>query len=169
MVEERTWFDPLVRRLGGRAFRFAYMMIGNVEIAEEIVQEAFARAWASPNTPSAEADFRRWLYRVIANLARDYHRQRGRFNNLPIPPAPSLDPLEQIDRLSEEQQVLAALRKLNVRERQAVFLRYFEDQSFADTARMMGSPEVSVRVLVHRALGKLRRHLEATGLREVAI
>jgi RNA polymerase sigma-70 factor, ECF subfamily len=169
MVEERTWFDPLVRRLGGRAFRFAYMIIGNFEIAEEIVQEAFARAWASPNTPSAEADFRRWLYRVIANLARDYHRQRGRFDKLPIPPAASLDPLERIDRLSEDEQVLAALRKLSVRERQAVYLRYFEDQSFADTARLMGSPEVSVRVLVHRALGKLRRDLEASGLREVAI
>lgn len=168
-MEERTWFDPLVRSLGGRAFRFAYMMIGNIEIAEEIVQEAFARAWASATTPSAEADFRRWLYRVIANLAHDYHRKQGRFEKLPIPLAASLDPLEQIDRLSQEQQVLAALRKLKVRERQAVYLRYFEDQSFTDTARMMGSPEVSVRVLVHRALGKLRRDLEATGLKEVAI
>ena len=168
-MEDRAWFDPLVRSLGIRAFRFAYMLIGDLDIAEEIVQEAFAHAWASSNTPSAEPDFRRWLYRVIANLARDYHRQRARFTKLPIPPAPFLDPLERIDRRSEAQEVLAALRTLSVRERQAVYLRYFEDQSFAHTARIMGSPEVSVRVVVHRALGKLRRHLEANALKEVAI
>jgi RNA polymerase sigma factor (sigma-70 family) len=168
-VDDRAWFDPLVRSLGSRALRFAYMMIGDIDIAEEIVQEAFARAWASSNTPSAEDDFRRWLYRVIANLARDYRRRQARFDELPIPPARWLDPLERIDRMSEDLEVLAALRRLGLRERQALYLRYYEDRSFAETARVMGSPEVGVRVLVHRALGKLRRHLEGRGVREAAM
>lgn len=165
--DDRGWFDPLVRSLSNRALRFALMNVGDIETARDIVQEAFARSWASPNTPSTEGDFARWLFRVIANLARDHHRQRIRFRRLPIPPAAALDPLERIERRSEDHEVLAALRTLSLRERQAIYLRYFEDQSCADTARIMGSPQVSVRVLVHRALGKLRHRLEAGGVKEV--
>jgi RNA polymerase sigma-70 factor (ECF subfamily) len=142
------------------------MNVGDIETAQEIVQEAFARCWASPNTPSSEPDFQRWLYRVIANLARDYHRQRSRFRNLPIPKPVPIDPVERIERRSGDDEVLAAVRTLSLRERQAIYLRYFEDQSFAETARIMGSAQVSVRVLVHRALGKLRHRLEAGAVKE---
>jgi RNA polymerase sigma factor (sigma-70 family) len=55
--------------------------------------------------------------------------------------------------------VRTALRGLSVRERQAIYLRYYEDHSFAETARIMGAPQVTIRVIVHRALGKLRREL----------
>jgi RNA polymerase sigma factor (sigma-70 family) len=167
--DDRSWFDPLVRGLGNRALRFALMNVGDLETAQDIVQEAFARCWASPNTPSSEADFHRWLFRVIANLARDHHRQRHRFRTLSIPPPMPIDPIERMERRSQDEEVLAALRTLSLRERQAIYLRYFEDQSFADTARIMGSPQVSVRVLVHRALGKLRHRLEAGAVKEVVV
>lgn len=167
--DDRDWFDPLVRTLSNRALKFALMSVSDIETAQDLVQEAFARCWASPNTPTAEADFHRWLFRIIANLARDHHRQRARFRNLPIPPAAPTDPLERMERRSADEEVLAALGTLNLRERQAIYLRYFEDQSFADAARVMGAPQVSVRVLVHRALGKLRRHLEAGRLKEVVL
>ncbi len=167
--DDRGWFDPLVRSLGNRALRFALMNVGDLETAQDIVQEAFARCWASPNTPSTETDFHCWLYRVIANLARDHHRQRVRFRNLSIPPAVPVDPVERMERRSQDQEVLAALRTLSFRERQAIYLRYFEDQSFADVARIMGRPQVSVRVLVHRALGKLRHRLEAGAVKEVVL
>ena len=48
------------------------MQVRDVDVGQEIVQEAFTRAWASPNTPQDETEFRRWLYRVVTNLARDY-------------------------------------------------------------------------------------------------
>ncbi len=66
---DRLWFEPLVRSLGRPAAKFAYMMVHDIDIAQEIVQEAFARVWASPNTPSSEPEFRRYLYRTITNLA----------------------------------------------------------------------------------------------------
>ena len=167
--DDRSWFDPLVRSLGNRALRFAFMNVGDLETAKDVVQEAFIRCWSSPNTPSNEVEFLPWLYRVIINLARDYHRQRILLRNLPIPPILPADPMEQIERRSEDQEVLAALHALNLRERQAIYLRYFEDLSFAEVASIMGSVQVSVRVLVHRALGKLKRQLEAGMVEEAAV
>lgn len=158
--DDRSWFDPLVRSLGNRALAFALMNVGNVETAQDIVQEAFIRCWTSPKTPSTEVEFLRWVYRVIVNLTRDYYRQQARLNKLPIPPILLADPIEQIERRAEDQEVLAALQSLGLRERQAIYLRYFEDLPFASVATIMGLPNVTVRVLVHRTLGKLRRQLE---------
>ena len=149
----------MVRSLGRPAVKLAFMLVQDRSVAEEIVQEAFTKLWASPKTPEPESEFRRYLYRTIANLAHDHQRKLGRLSALPIPNANPLDPLDEVERRSGGETLKTALRALPLRERQALYLRYFEDQSFAETAHMMGAPQVTVRVLVHRGLGKLRRIL----------
>lgn len=166
---DRSWFEPLVRSLSYPSLKYAQMLVLNRDIAQEIVQEAFARLWASPNTPSSENEFRRWLYRTIANLCTDYHRHRARGARLPIPRPAVLDPMEQVDERDRRRWLLEAVKQLSPRARQAVYLRYFEDRSFAETARIMGMPQVSVRVIVHRALATLRRGLSSRHKDEVAV
>ena len=75
-----------------------------------------------------------------------------------------VNPLELVEVRASDEAMKAALTVLGLRERQAIYLRYFEDQSFAETARIMGVRQVTVRVMVHRALGKLRRHLSESSL-----
>jgi RNA polymerase sigma factor (sigma-70 family) len=79
-----------------------------------------------------------------------------------VPAQRGSDPGEELERGSIDEPLAAALRGLTVAERQVIYLRYFEDRSFAETARMLGRPQVSLRVVVHRALAKLRRQLELT-------
>jgi RNA polymerase sigma factor (sigma-70 family) len=65
-------------------------------------------------------------------------------------------------------ELAVALRRLSVRDRLALYLRYFEDQSFAETARILGTREANARLIVHRALGKVRRGLpSAEAVKEV--
>lgn len=137
------------------------MLVHDIDLAQELVQEAFARVWASKNTPPSEVEFRRYLYRTITNLARTYRYRQMRAAALPVPSPALTDPLDEVDRRAGDAVLRAAVRELSLRERQAVYLRYYEDLSFAETARIMGAPQVTVRVIVHRALGKLRRKLEA--------
>jgi RNA polymerase sigma factor (sigma-70 family) len=157
--DDRLWFEPLVRSLGRPATKFANVLVHDFDLAEEIVQEAFARMWASPNTPAPELEFRRYLYRIITNLAHDYYRRRARRAELQAPDSIVLNPIELIEERAGDEAIRAALHILGLRERQAIYLRYFEDQTFAETARIMGARQVAVRVMVHRALGKLRREL----------
>ena len=147
--------------LGRPALKFAYMLVQDIDVAEEIVQEGFARAWASPSTPADAVEFRRWLYRIITNLAHDHFRRKKHMAGLRVPAGPTPDPVALLEGRSVDESLAAALRSLSLGERQAIYLRYFEDQSFRETARIMGRPQVSVRVVVHRALGKLRQRLEA--------
>ncbi len=167
--EDRSWFEPLVRTLSHPALKYAQILVLNTDVAQEIVQEAFARVWASPRTPSREEEFRRWLYRTIANLATDYHRHQAIGARLPLPTPPSEDPIKRMEERDQRQVLLEAVRRLSPRARQAVYLRYFEDRSFAETARVLGLPQVTVRVMVHRALAKLRERLESQRTDEVAV
>jgi len=139
------------------------MLVQDIDVAEEMVQEGFARAWASPGTPADPVEFRRWLYRIITNLANDHFRRRKRIVGLAALVSSERDPVATLDARSVDESLEAALRSLSLSEREAIYLRYFEDQSFKETARILGRPQVSVRVVVHRALGKLRIKLEAAG------
>jgi len=140
------------------------VLVHDFDLAEEIVQEAFARMWASPKTPSVEVEFRRYLYRTITNLAHDHYRRRARRPTSEAPLPVVMNPIEVAEARSSDEAMKAALNILGLRERQAIYLRYFEDQSFAETARIMGARQVTVRVMVHRALGKLRRHISDSSL-----
>jgi RNA polymerase sigma-70 factor (ECF subfamily) len=158
---DRLWFEPLVLSLGRPATKFANVLVHDFDLAEEIVQEAFARMWASPKTPKPEVEFRRYLYRIITNLAHDYYRKRARRADTYVDVGMVLNPLDLVDERAGEEAIRTALYSLRLRERQAIYLRYFEDLSFAETARIMGARQVAVRVMVHRALGRLRREIEA--------
>jgi RNA polymerase sigma factor (sigma-70 family) len=161
-TNDRAWFEPLVRTLARPAWKYAFVLVHDMDIAQDIVQEAFARLWASPNTPSTDVEFRRYLYRTIANLAHNYRRQQMQRAAVSVTAPEAANPLDEVDRRAGDQVLRAALRRLTLRQRKAVYLRYYEDRSFSETARIMGMPQVTARVIVHRALAKLRDRLQTS-------
>jgi len=151
---DRPWFEPLVRTLEGPALAFAMMLVRDLGIAEEMVQEAFARVWASAKTPSAPVEFR-----CIGRSATWPFRRERRFAGLRFwLPAPE-NPLELVDRWMEDDELAAALRELSKRERLAVYLSYYEDRPFGEIDDLVGARPGSSRKLVARALAKLRKRL----------
>jgi RNA polymerase sigma factor (sigma-70 family) len=160
---DRPWFEPLVVELEDNALGFAMTLVHDREQAEEIVQEAFAKVWASRNTPQERTEFKRWLYKAILNLARDQARHRTRWSVLHFWAPPPPNPYDEVERRADDAALADALRLLDPRERAAVHLRYFEDRSFAETASTLGVSENHARVIVHRALAKLRRTM-ASGM-----
>jgi RNA polymerase sigma-70 factor (ECF subfamily) len=135
------------------------MLVQNRATAEELVQEAFARVWASPNTPSAEPQFRRWLYRTITNLARDYHRHRMVEAKLLFWNPPEVDPIDEVLHRAEDRELLGAVLSLPFKDRHAIYLHYFDGLSFAEVGEVLAINEVTARVRVHRALQRLRIQL----------
>ena len=77
--------------------------------------------------------------------------------------------MEQVEQRDQRRLLLEMVKRLSPKARQAVYLRYFEDRSIAETARILGMPQVSVRVIVHRALGKLRQGMASRRTDEVAV
>lgn len=158
--EDRVWFEPLVERLGPEALKFAYMQVRDLDLAQDMVQEAFARVWASSRTPHGTVEFKRWLYRSIANLVKDQHRYEQRLAQF-MATASAPAAMDQFERWLSHEVTTAAIQRLSLRDRQLIYLRYFEDQPLSECARLLGLHPVSVRVLIRRALGRLRRELAA--------
>ena len=132
------------------------MLTQNPAVAEDILQDALTQLWATPTTPSEETEFRRYLFRVIASRATDYHRRQALLRRIrfwqPAPP----DPMAEIERRAGDEEMGRALRTLSARERQVAYLYYFEDQTAEDVAQVLDIKPATVRVLLHRAINKLR-------------
>jgi RNA polymerase sigma factor (sigma-70 family) len=163
---KRSWFEPLVFATERPALAFAMMLVRDRSTAEEIVQDAFARVWVSPKTPTQEAEFRRWLYRAITNLANDHLRRQARFARLRFWLAAPKNPLDAIDRWVEDDELVQTLRRLSRREQLAVYLFYYEDRPFEDVDRLLGTRPGTARKKVSRALQKLRTQLMVDAVEE---
>jgi RNA polymerase sigma factor (sigma-70 family) len=143
--------EELYRRERGGLVRLALLVTGSRAAAEDVVQDSFLRL----RSTSAElSDPVRYLRRIVLNEARQVLRRREiERRHLPAEPGfvlpPDLDEMWQLlDGLSEKRRV-------------ALVLRYYEDLSFSDIARLMDCGENTARSLVHRGLKSLRRKLDA--------
>jgi RNA polymerase sigma-70 factor (sigma-E family) len=138
--------------------RMAYLMTGDVDEAEDLLQEAFTRLGGRLFTLRDPARASGYLYRTIINLARDHGRRLSRDRALkerlsPTSASLSAEPYERAD-------VWDALMELPIRHRAVLFLRYFMDLSEDQTAELLGCSVSAVKSLNHRASTSLRKRLE---------
>src|ERR1700745_1217007 len=76
LADDRDAFRVLVERHSRTLFRLAYRMTGNEQDAEEIVQDAFLRAYRRLDRFESRANFGTWLYRIAVNCSLDLMRKR---------------------------------------------------------------------------------------------
>jgi len=172
---DRDAFRVLVERHSRRLFRLAYRMTGNEQDAEEIVQDAFVRAYRKLDRFESRSNFGTWLYRICANCALDRMRkQRSEENRrepgrdvddeMPGPldtaasEAPAPDRLAMSGELGEG--VRTAMDSLSATERAAFVMRHVDGFSIEEIARSLGLNIGATKNSVFRAVQKLRRQLE---------
>jgi RNA polymerase sigma factor (sigma-70 family) len=165
---DRDAYAELVRRHAPVAVRTA-ALLGAGGDAEDVVQEAFVKAYGALDGFRPGAPFRPWLLRIVANETRNLHRSSGRravreqrswAQAEPLLLARPDDPAEAA--LSQERQdtLVRGLAALSPAHRQVVTCRYLLDLDEAETAAVLGWPRGTVKSRLHRALGKLRDGLE---------
>jgi RNA polymerase sigma factor (sigma-70 family) len=168
---DRDAYARLVARYGALAHRTAYLL-GAGDDAEDVVQEAFVKAYRALGSFREGGAFRPWLLRIVANETSNLHRSARRRRTLELRLAePDVDPLEP-ERAAltaaARTALLAAINTMPHRDRQVLCCRYFLDLSEAETAEVLSWPRGSVKSRLSRALAKLRRELPAGLAGEVA-
>lgn len=155
-------YAVLVARYTVRAHRAAFLL-GAGEESDDVVQEAFVKAFRHLSRFRAGQPFAPWLLRIVANETRNVARSRRRRAALAlrIPSAEpsSVAPGGPVDEaLAAERRawLVAAVNGLPDRERQVVVCRYFLDLSVAETAQVLAWPLGSVKSRTARALNRLR-------------
>jgi len=146
----------LYRRYVTSVYRFILAQVRDVQDAEDLTSETFARMMRGIGGYRGEASFRNWLYQIARNAVRN-HRRAARYRlALPLPHSvaePSESDTEQGER-QEHEVVLRLLQPLPPRYRQVLELRFLEDCTIEETARRMGITIGNAKVIQHRALKK---------------
>jgi RNA polymerase sigma-70 factor (sigma-E family) len=149
-------FAELVHAAWPGLYRTAYLLLGEHQLAEDLVQTALAKtyaSWGKVREPAAAAGYARV---VLANTAASWFRRRSWRNELPSSALPELPTSAEP---SDRPAVLAALATLPPRQRAVVVLRYYDDLSVRDVAHALGISEGTVKSQTSAALLTLRAQL----------
>jgi RNA polymerase sigma-70 factor (sigma-E family) len=153
-------FAAFVAARGPRLLRMAWLLTGDAHLAEDLLQTVLAKVWPKWRKVAEEhpeAYVRKALIHTHASWWR--RRWRGEVPHGELPElAVSFDAYEGVDL---EQSLSAAVRRLPVRQRAVVVLRYFEDLSVEDTAATLGCAPGTVKSQSAKALRTLRAALPA--------
>jgi RNA polymerase sigma-70 factor (ECF subfamily) len=177
LAGDRDAFRVLVERHSRSVFRLAYRMTANRHDAEEVVQEAFLRAYQKLEQFESRANFGTWVYRIAANYSIDRMRQRQKEESRrQTPNAEDLDgmedhPLNRVpdaapspERLTQSVelkiQMEQALAALSNAERTAFVMRHWEGCGIDEIAEVLKSNSSAAKNTVFRAVQKLRRALQ---------
>jgi RNA polymerase sigma-70 factor (sigma-E family) len=152
--------EALYLRHGPEALRLAYLLTGDRELSEDLVQEAFVRV-ARRLTGLRSADSFQWyLRRTVVNLANSHLRRRRveRAHVSRLVNSAAAAGVSTPDMVTK-QAVRDAIAQLPARQRAVVVLRYYEDLTDQQIASVLGCPVGSVKSSLHRAAAILRQHL----------
>jgi len=145
---------------GPAAWRLAYVLTGDRELAEDLAQEAFVRV-ARRLTGLRNADAVRWyLRRTVVNLANSHlRRRRVERAHMPVLVSSVATAGASTADVVTTQVVRDAIAQLPARQRAVVVLRYYQDLTDQQIASVLNCPVGSVKSALHRAIATLRRDL----------
>ncbi len=150
----------LVRRYSAGMARFVYGLGAPSSDVDDVLQEAFFRAFRGIDSFRGDSSFRGWLFRIAANAARDLHR-RGRrrgvvlsIDDQDIPD--QADPLGEAEASEAESALNAALEQLPPKQRDVFLLRAQQGLPYEEIAESLGTTPGAARVHYHHAVKRLK-------------
>ncbi|MCP4166791.1 MAG: sigma-70 family RNA polymerase sigma factor [Chloroflexi bacterium] len=159
---DKTAFGLIVETYHRLVVSVAFRICGDVQIAEDVAQDTFMKAWQQlPNfQPERSTSFRAWLCRIAHNRSIDLLRQNRPETELdPRLPAQITRPDRQVERDETATEVQAAILRLPETSRTALILREYEGLSYAEIADTLEIPIGTVMSRLYNARKRLTKEL----------
>jgi RNA polymerase sigma-70 factor (ECF subfamily) len=156
-------FGALYDRYFPQIYRFAYSRVRDQSLAEDVTSEVFFKALKNIKRYTYSGHpFSSWLYQITLNAVADHYRgQRGEVEleegGDMASDAPSV--VDEVVRRDRSRRVWAAIQQLPPQQRDAMILKFGEDRKIDEIARIMNKTSGAVKLLLHRAVERLRREL----------
>ena len=169
LAGEREAFDELVRRHHRALFNYVLRMVGSRDLAADLTQEVFLKAYQALEHFDPAYRFTTWIYRIASNRVIDHVRRRrailvpidagGEGVRSPVLVAHGASPERQLLDSESASGFGRALADLPAHYRDLIVLRHFQHRSYEDIAQIKGSPLGTVKNRLFRAREALRRRL----------
>lgn len=160
---DRDSFRLLVRRHQDMLFAHALRMTGQGDVAADLVQTAFIKAYNSLDRCRDPDKFGGWAFRIVANQCKDYLKNVRRRNvdlDSVEPVAAEEDPSEDLERSELRRRLDAALGTLPAEQREAFVMKHEEGRSYEEMAELLAVSVGALKMRVHRAREALVERLE---------
>lgn len=142
-------------------FRTAYLMVGDHQLAQDLLQEAMVKTLMAWPRLHDRGNLEAYTRRVIVTTSISWRRRRS-FHERPLEPLPEQPGPDPADAVVTHDAVVAALRTVPPRQRAAIVLRYYQDLTEQQTADVMGCSVGAVKSQVSAGLRRLRQTLGPT-------
>lgn len=149
----------LVARYRAPCARFAARMLGSREDAEEVLQDAFVRAYRSLARCEDPERFGSWLFRILANRCRTAGTRRGRREQTFVRDEFALLEASEehpAERAAWREEIQRALMRLEPEQREAFLLKHVEELGYEEMAEITGVGVSALKMRVKRACERLR-------------
>jgi len=165
-------FRFLVDKYKAMAYTLSLQVVRQPEIAEELTQDAFLKAYKALPRFKGDSRFSTWLYRIVYNTAISFKRKKTRYT-LPLETEvtdaedKTIDPMEALTRNEAMHFLEQALDLLDEETRFLLTLYYLEEQSVKELSKVIKQTESNVKVRLFRGRKKLYEILSALLQHEV--
>lgn len=154
--EDEMAFRELYDRFSDRVFRYAWTLLRDQHLSEEVAQEAMVAVWRGASRFAGRSKVSTWIFGIARNKAFDLVRKEERGRRVPDIPRVSPDPAEEIIRT---EQVMDALERLPKEHREVVFLTFYEGLAYGEISKLLGVPVGTVKSRMFHAKRKLAEAL----------
>ncbi|HJU86679.1 MAG TPA: RNA polymerase sigma factor [Gemmatimonadota bacterium] len=156
-------YGTLVERYQARTYATLRKITGDHDLAMDLTQDAFVRAWQQLRSFEGRAAFSTWLYRIAVRLAYDALERERRLAPAGFERAAALDvadpapaPDRSVELLADAELLERRIAELPGLQRAVVILRTYDELPYREIAAILGTSETSARVSYHHAITKLR-------------
>lgn len=163
--DSQLWAE-WVRAHGPAVRGYVLGVLRRFDLADELAQEAFVRAWQSRHNYREVGHARAYLIRIADRLVCDYIRRSGREAQIGDeqwkqvePKSPAGEPADAMLRQESVDQLAAAMDRLSPMQRRVLLLRYYSDMTFAEIANVLSCPLGTALSHCRRGLQTLRSQL----------
>lgn len=156
----RQAFAELVERYGIRLFKFLRYKTNNLQDAEDLVQESFVRAYENIQRYRCSWKFSTWLFTIATRLAYSHFRRSRSFQTVGEIESSGPEPGQMVVEKETQQSLWALARGLSMNQYQALWLKYGQDMSIKEIARVLKKSQVNVKVLLYRARINMAKRLQ---------
>ncbi|HUA98392.1 MAG TPA: sigma-70 family RNA polymerase sigma factor [Terracidiphilus sp.] len=171
---EAGLLDELIVRFQHRLLRYLLFLTGNRELAEDLFQEVWMRVLVRGGQFNGQARFETWLFTIARNLVIDHRRKRTMSSLDELVEGAGDDdrpmafeiadgeptPFERFAGLEDRERIAAALLELDTLHREVLVLRFHEELSLEEIAKVTRAPLSTVKSRLYRGLAMLKPRLE---------
>ena len=149
-------------RYADALFRYCIVRVRNRDVAKDLVQETFLKAWTYITQDKDIENIQALLYRIAHNAIIDFSRKKRSISLEWLHEFAQYDPVDTTTQHPHDavlqSEALVAIEKLDEKYRDPIILRYIEDKSIGEIASLLGESENTISVRIHRGLHKLKTH-----------